>query len=117
MPSRVLDNYLRVHRKRSGLTLREASLLLGGRDRSLFYRYERGRRPSLETALICEKLFGVSVSAFFPGPTSALCPKLVDRMRHLSTKLQTAQSKRQGRSTTHKLQWLASRLSALETNS
>lgn len=61
-------NYLRAHRKRTGLTQDELALLLGCKSGTKVSRYERlTREPNLETAFACQAIFGVPAHELFPG--------------------------------------------------
>jgi transcriptional regulator with XRE-family HTH domain len=63
-----LDNYLRMYRKRAGLSQDEVAYLLGGNSGTKTSRYERFRRmPSLETALAYEAIYGVPARELFAG--------------------------------------------------
>ena len=69
MPVDPLDNYLKMFRKRTGLTQTELARLLGCRSGSKVGRYERGRRtPSFETMLTYEVVFRVTLASLFAGP-------------------------------------------------
>ena len=60
-------NYLSHHRKRWALSQRELALLVGHASRSVVSRLELGGgRPSLQFAIRCEAVFGVSVTELFP---------------------------------------------------
>ena len=60
-------NYLRRHRLRTALTLRELGALLGI-SKSALIRYELGLRPvPAEIVIASERVFGVSGSALFPA--------------------------------------------------
>ena len=65
--SRPLNNYIRTHRKRLGLSQDELAHLLGVEEGATVSRYESGRLPSLETALALSRVFGVSVESLFFG--------------------------------------------------
>src|SRR2546426_279460 len=68
MATRRLPNYLRTHRKYSGLSQSEVSFLIRLKDKSELSRYERSlRQPSLRTALACQEVFGTPVSELFGG--------------------------------------------------
>jgi transcriptional regulator with XRE-family HTH domain len=68
MPTHKLDNYLRMYRKRAGLSQDEVAYLLGVKSGTITSRYERFRRtPSLETALAYEAIYGVPVKELFAG--------------------------------------------------
>ena len=58
---------LRMHRRQWQLTLRELAQLLGFRSGAHVSRLEQGKRtPSLETALACTAIFGVTLHELFP---------------------------------------------------
>ena len=58
---------LRMHRRQWQLTLKELAELLGFRSSAHVSRLEQGKRtPSLETALACTALFGVTLHELFP---------------------------------------------------
>jgi len=81
-----LENYLRMYRKRSGLSQDEFAYLLGGKSGTIASRYERFKRtPSLETALACEAIYGIPVKELFAG-VSARAERLVRRRAHLLKK-------------------------------
>lgn len=66
--SQRTHNYLRAHRKRTGLTQDELALLLGCKDGTKVSRYERlCRAPNLETAFACQAIFSVPAHELFPG--------------------------------------------------
>jgi transcriptional regulator with XRE-family HTH domain len=68
MPAHKLDNYLRMYRKRAGLSQDEVAYLLGTKSGTMTSRYERFRRtPSLETALAYEAIYGVPAKELFAG--------------------------------------------------
>ena len=68
MAARKLDNYLRTHRKRSGLAQHEISFILGTRCGTKISRYERWvRQPRLDTAFQLATLFGCRVEDLFGG--------------------------------------------------
>ena len=68
MSLRRLPHYLRLHRKKVGLSQDDVASLLGARSGTKVSRYERfARTPTLETALACEVIFGVPVAEIFAG--------------------------------------------------
>jgi len=68
MKHRTAGNYLRTHRKKSGLSQREMGTLLGYNDPGQVSRHERSSSiPPLATALAYELIFRVPVSAIFFG--------------------------------------------------
>jgi transcriptional regulator with XRE-family HTH domain len=63
-----LPHYLRLHRKRAGLSQDEVAWLLGAKSGTKVSRYERfGRQPTLATAFAYEVLFDVPASEIFAG--------------------------------------------------
>jgi DNA-binding XRE family transcriptional regulator len=63
-----LENYLRIHRKKAGLTLRELGLLLGYRDDTVVSRHEsRHLRPTLIAAINYAILYQAPISNLFLG--------------------------------------------------
>lgn len=70
MSAQVLEQYIKMHRLRTGLTQDEVAYLLGGRRTggSRISRYELDRRePPLETALGLEVVLGAPVRDVFRG--------------------------------------------------
>jgi transcriptional regulator with XRE-family HTH domain len=63
-----LPNYLRTHRKRSGLTQDEVAYLLGVRSGSKVSRYERlTRKPTLENLFALQVVYRVVPHMLFLG--------------------------------------------------
>jgi transcriptional regulator with XRE-family HTH domain len=68
MPSKRFDNYIRMLRKQRGLSQDELAFLLGWKSGSAVSRLENGRRkPSLETLLTMEVIFGIQIREFYAG--------------------------------------------------
>lgn len=66
--SHAMPQYLRTYRKRAGFTQHEVASLLGLHTAENVSRYERmARRPTLETAIACELIFGVPARVLLPG--------------------------------------------------
>lgn len=64
----AIENYLRTHRKRSGLSQEDVAFLLGLKSGQIISRYERlDRVPSLETAFACQVLFDTLPHELYPG--------------------------------------------------
>jgi len=67
MNTRYAPGALRGQRRSWGFSQREMAELLGFASRGQVSRIERGKRtPSIETALACTALFGVSPQELFP---------------------------------------------------
>jgi len=111
MATQRLENYLRTHRKRSGLTQRDVAFLLGWKTGGSLGRYEKRRRlPPLKTALACEEIFGVPVGELFAGVRQAVGKDIEKRRVELRARLQTTTPKaHDARVTAHKLRWLDDR--------
>ena len=111
MAAPKLDNYLRMYRKRSGLTQREVAFLLGCQNGAQVSRYEKRRRvPPLRTALACEVAFGIPVAVLFAGIREAVAKNVEGRLAKVETQLRAkAANGCQDRMTAQKLQWLADR--------
>ena len=83
-----LENYIVTHRKRSGLSQREVAFLLGCQSGTKVSRYELFRRkPTLEGALACEVVFGVSVRELFAGVYQKVERGVVRRARRLEVQV------------------------------
>ena len=68
MHTHKLQNYLRTHRKRAGLSQDEVAFLLGCQSGTKVSRHERfGRNPSLETTFAYEVVFGTPARELFAG--------------------------------------------------
>lgn len=67
MEPKGLKNYLRAHRKRSGLTTEDVALLLGFESATTISRVEgNSRKPSARVLLGAEILFGEPIGELFP---------------------------------------------------
>jgi len=94
--SHKLDNYLRSHRKRAGLSQDEVAFLLGRATGTKISRYERfSRRPSLETAFIYRVLFGAPVEELFAGVLQRVERTTKRRVQLLLRRLDKAEPNRQ----------------------
>ena len=68
MRNQRLPNYLRLHRKRLGLTQAEMAFLLGYKNSARVSRFERFQsQPNFVTAMQYETIFGVTIDTLFPG--------------------------------------------------
>ena len=111
MGSQISGNYLRTHRKRSGLSQHEVAGVLGIENGSLVCRYESGHHlPPLLVALALEALFQVPISQLFRGLGETVTQTVEDRLLSLGTELQSRSGKGpQAAITAKKLQWLTER--------
>ena len=93
--SHKLQNYLRTHRKHASLSQDEVAFLLGCQNRTKVSRYERSnRKPSLETALAYEMVFGTPGRELFAGIFQKVEEKTKKRAQLLAQKLSTAKPDR-----------------------
>ena len=79
---------LRTERRLWGLKQKELAVLLGHRSATHVSRIERQERsPTLEFALACEILFGISLSDIFPDAHERTEDKLMRRVYALHQRL------------------------------
>jgi transcriptional regulator with XRE-family HTH domain len=111
-----LTSYLRVYRKKSGLTLREAAYLLGISHADLS-RYEtRVREVPLPLALCCCLLYGFTVPQAFAGMYNLCAALLARRLTLFRNRLVRRISRaRPSDSLTLKLSWVTARIAHLST--
>ena len=109
MISRRLENYLKAYRKKTGLTQREVSFLLGWKAGDQLSRFERcHHHPPLRTALALEAIFGVPVAELFAGVRQSVDQDIESRIGRLVANLQKEVGQgRQMRLTEKKLAWLS----------
>ena len=115
MATSRLNNYLRTHRKHSGLSQGEVSFLVRLKNKSELSRYERNvRAPTLRTALACQELYGVAVSDLFAGLSDSVANDTRSRMERLQARLQAkVDPKITGNRIMKKFQWISHRLLAM----
>ncbi len=96
-----LENYLRTHRKRAGLSQDEVAYLLGCQSGAKVSRYERlARRPSLETVFAYEVILRAPAMELFAGLYQKVERAALARAQLLAQRLATAKA---GRATPRKL--------------
>ena len=111
MAARRLNNYLRTHRKHSGLSQAEISFLVGLKDKTELSRYELGRRqPSLRTALACQAAFGTPVSELFAGLSDSVAKDTHGQMRKLHGRIEAFRPQPPRQRIMLKFQWVSQRL-------
>ncbi len=104
MPSPHLPNYLRTHRKHSGLSQVEVAFLLGSKNGARVCRHERrAQTPNLRTLIAYELLFGTPIRELYGGVRGEVQRRLTKRARLLLQKLLRRES---GQRTTRKIQTL-----------
>lgn len=88
MASHKLPNYLRMYRKRAGLTQAEVARLLGNHDGANVSRYERYKRnPNLETALAFCAIFGEPITELLGGNYDNVARHVRQRARRLGIRV------------------------------
>ena len=109
MTSQHLENYLKIHRRNSGLTQREVAFLLGWKNGAQLSRYEkRHTLPPLRTALAYQAIFKIPVAELFAGIRDSVDQDISTRVDELVAGLQEKNEKgRPRRLTTRKLDWLS----------
>jgi transcriptional regulator with XRE-family HTH domain len=101
-----LPNYLKTHRKHSGLTQCDIAFLLGDSDGAQLSRYEKHHRiPSLEIALAFESIFKTPVAELFAGLHDSARSGVERRLHQLASELRESGSP-DGKPS-RKLHWLA----------
>jgi hypothetical protein len=111
-----LTSYLRVYRKKSGLTLRDAAYLLGVSEFALS-RYETHvREVPVRVALSCCLLYGLTAPQAFAGMYNLCAALLARRLKLFRNRLVRHISKsKPSDSLSHKLSWVTARIAHLST--
>lgn len=92
---KALENYLRMHRRRAGLTQAHVAYLLGAHSSAKVSRYERfARRPALETAIAFAIILDVPVGELFTGVQEDVEHEVKKRARRLRRRLMQQQGNR-----------------------
>ena len=80
--------YLRTHRRVWGLTRLDLASLFGLRSAGHISRLEHGKRaPSVEVALACQVIFGITPSAMFPHVHTLIEEKVMRNIYRLHSAL------------------------------
>jgi len=119
MPAQKLENYLRSHRKTSGLSQHEVAVVIGCSDGALVSRHERSHHlPPLRRAIAYEALFRVPISEIFAGLQERIERDIETELQKLEKQLQTGSGKgRHAPLTARKLVWLSERHDSQNTGS
>lgn len=106
-----LTHSLRIYRKRSGLSQREVSFLLGAKHKAKVSRYENGHHfPPLRTALAYATILDVPLPKLFPTLQRKVEREIVGRILELEAKLTEAQLRKRGSSRAKRmLEWVKQR--------
>lgn len=109
----IIGNYLRIHRKRTGLSQRDLGVILGYENEWQVSRHERSKAvPPLLVALAYEAIFGEPVSAIFAGFRLSAADMIEMNLESFKTEMARRLDARVGSKTEiQKLQWLEQRVS------
>jgi len=112
MATQRLPNYLRTHRKHSGLSQSDICFLIRLKDKSELSRYERNiGQPSLRMALACQEVYGKPISELFAGMSESVARDSRNQMKKLQTRLQAnIYPQSTGSRIMQKFQWISHRL-------
>jgi transcriptional regulator with XRE-family HTH domain len=104
-------NYLKAHRKKTGLSQRELGLLLGYTDEGQVSRHERSESiPPIIAALSYEAVFRISMSALFPGLSGEVARVIEEKLAAFEDELGNRSARGRGANrTAQKLTWLKER--------
>jgi DNA-binding XRE family transcriptional regulator len=113
MRNQVSGNYLRMHRKKAGLSQRELGLLLGYGDKGQISRHERSRTaPRLLTALGYEVIFKASIPEIFPELHASVSREVEARLAAMEEALGQRSGRGRGANiVAQKLIWMMERRS------
>jgi transcriptional regulator with XRE-family HTH domain len=111
MKYQAAGNYLRAHRKKSGLSQRDVGRLLGFKHPGPISRHERAMTaPSLATALAYELIFHTSVAALFAGTRDAIARDVEMKLKEMGAMLGSRNARdRNANLIAQKLSWLSER--------
>lgn len=111
MKYRAAGNYLRAHRKKSGLSQRDVGNLLGYKDAGRISRHERATSiPPLATALGYELIFCAPIASIFAGMRDAIARDVEEKLKKMGVTLENCDAgDRNANLTAQKLAWLSER--------
>lgn len=93
MKDRRVLCYLRTHRRVWGLTQNELARLIGFGSATQVSRLEKCKRgPSVETALACQVLFGISPADMFPNLHRQVEERVIRNAYHMHQGLENITS-------------------------
>jgi DNA-binding XRE family transcriptional regulator len=89
MKRRTAANYLKTHRRKSGLTQREMGELLGYKDSGQVSRHERSTSlPPLTTAIAYELIFRLPIAVLFIGLHGRIRENVESKLQQMEEELQ-----------------------------
>jgi DNA-binding XRE family transcriptional regulator len=105
-----LPNYIRIHRRRAGLTQRDLSDLIGFRTESIARHEQFHSIPPLQIALGYEIIFHVPISDLFAGLRDEIATDIEPKLAKLEEQLGTRSARgRNSNDIARKLMWLSDR--------
>jgi transcriptional regulator with XRE-family HTH domain len=109
-----IANYLRSHRRKSGLSQRELAQIVGFLTGVQVSKHERSTAiPALLIAVGYEAIFHVSLSELFPGIYQSVETRIEEYLANMEEELQQSTAKgRQAALIARKLEWLWERRNA-----
>jgi transcriptional regulator with XRE-family HTH domain len=118
MKYQAVGNYLKSHRKKSGLSLADVGKLLGYKDPGPVSRHERGAMiPPLAAALAYEVVYRVPVAAIFAGMRDAIARDVEMKLKEMGAMLGSRNAlDRNANLIAQKLSWVTERQKAQPTN-
>jgi transcriptional regulator with XRE-family HTH domain len=114
MTRQLVGNYLKTHRKRSGLSQRELGRLIGYKDQGQVSRFEGGESiPPLRVALAYEAVFRVPVAILFGAMFGTVSQGVDSNISIFDQDLRARKvARRMHLAHTQKMKWLSNRLAA-----
>lgn len=115
MSDQSFGNYLRVHRRKAGLSQKELGRLLGYRRSWQVSRHERSQTvPPLLIALAYQKIFQTPISALFTGMAATVEKAIEESVASFEKDLKEKGAKgRTADGVAQKLTWITTRKSTM----
>jgi len=105
-----LPNYIRIHRRRAGLSQEELGELLGFRVESVARHEQFQTAPNIRIAIGYEIIFRIPISELFAGVRDDVATNVEANLAQLEERLgRRGASGRDANDTARKLMWLAKR--------
>jgi DNA-binding XRE family transcriptional regulator len=113
-PNKPLANYLRAHRRKTGLTQHDVARVLGHSARGVVSHHERFESvPSLWVALSYQVLYRVPVSDIFAGLTETVEFDVEGQLAEFESYLgEQSANRHRAAAIARKLEWLGERRSS-----
>ncbi len=116
MGKKVVGNYVRVHRRRAGLSQTDLATIVGHAKSAQIARHERNQSiPPLLTAFAYEVIFDVPMSRLFPGLWETVAAGIEISLDEFEKRLERQPETDRPRAVAHQLVWLANRRKARQS--